>query len=165
MATMTQPVGTALKLAAPLVAALQECDDELRAVALELFAQLASGELDNNEEASTLALLAEMLFPNADHNGAPGLDLVEAERIAAADEGSDALNILAKMDREERTFAERLLALMTERGVTQVELAEKIGVGQPAISMMLNRTCRPQKKTVQKIATALGVKPADLWPG
>ena len=164
MTIMTQPVSTALKLAAPLVAALSECDDELRVVAMELFAQLASGELDKQEEASTLALLAEILYPNADQNGAPGLDLVEAEKIAAAGEEPDALNILAKMDREERTFADRLQATMTERGITQAELAEKIGVGQPAVSMMLNRTCRPQKKTVQKIATALGVKPADLWP-
>jgi len=29
--------------------------------------------------------------------------------------------------------------------------------------MMLNRTCRPQKNTVLKLATALGVAPADLW--
>lgn len=164
MATMTQPVSNALKSAAPLVAALKECDDELRAVALELFAQLASGELDQHEEASTLNLLAEILYPNADHNGFPGLDLVEAEAIAAECE-PEAADILTKMDRQEATFAERLQAVMTERGVTQVELAEKVGVGQPAISMMLNRTCRPQKKTVQKIAAALGVKPVDLWPG
>ncbi len=164
MATMTQPANsTTIKLAAPLVAALKECDDELRAVALELFAQLASGELDPHEEASTLNLLAEILYPNADDKGMPGLDLAEAEQIAAGDE-PEAARILADMNRQEGTFADRLQVAMTERGVTQAELAEKIGVGQPAVSMMLNRTCRPQKKTVQKIATALGVKPADLWP-
>ena len=53
---------------------------------------------------------------------------------------------------------------MAATGMTQVELAEKVGIGQPAISMMLNRTCRPQKKTVQKLAAALGVAPVDLWP-
>lgn len=164
MTTLTKPANsTTIKLAAPLIAALKECDDELRAVALELFAQLAGGELDPHEEASTLNLLAEILCPNADHNGVPGLDLVEAEKIAAADE-PEAARILADMNRQEATFADRLQATMTERGITQAELAEKIGVGQPAVSMMLNRTCRPQKKTVQKIATALGVKPADLWP-
>ncbi len=29
---------------------------------------------------------------------------------------------------------------------------------------MLNRTCRPQKKTIVKLAEALNVQPSDLWP-
>jgi transcriptional regulator with XRE-family HTH domain len=53
---------------------------------------------------------------------------------------------------------------MEERGVTQTELAERIGVGQPAISNMLCRQCRPQKRTVEKIAAALEVAPEELWP-
>lgn len=146
-----------LKSASPVFTALQECDDELRAVALELFAQLASGELDQNEEASTLNLLAEILYLSAEQTGLPQSDLADAGEPEEAE-------VLSKMDRQEATFAERLQAVMTERGVTQIELAEKVGVGQPAISMMLNRTYRPQKKTVQKIAAALGVKPTDLWP-
>ncbi len=151
------------KLASPIVLALMECDDELRATALELFEQLSSDELDKHKEQSTCALLAEILFPNADAAGRPGLDLVEAEAIAAQ-EHPDAGPIFAEMDREENTFAERLRYHMAAKGITQVELAEKVGIGQPAISMMLNRTCRPQKKTVQKLATALDVAPTDLWP-
>lgn len=147
------------KLASPLVLALMECDNELRSVALELFEQLASGELDKHEEQSTCALLAEILFPNAD---ATGLDLVEAEEIAVVQDAG-AGPIVAEMDRQERTFAERLRTLMAEKGLTQSELAEKVGIGQPAISMMLNRSCRPQKNTVLKLATALGVTPADIW--
>jgi transcriptional regulator with XRE-family HTH domain len=54
---------------------------------------------------------------------------------------------------------------MESNGLTQAELAAKVGVGQPAISMMLNRSCRPQKKTVRRIATALGVTVEELWPG
>lgn len=165
MATLIKPNNAAtFKLASPIILALKECDDELREVALELFAQLAGGELDKHEEASTLNLLAEILYPNADQDGVPGLDLVEAEKIAS-DAEPEAARIVADMDRQEATFADRLQATMTARGMTQAELAEKIGVGQPAVSMMLNRTCRPQKKTVQKIAAALGVTPADLWPG
>lgn len=153
----------AFKLASPIVLALKECDDELRGVAFELFEQLASGELDSHQERSTLALLAEILFPNADAEGVPGLDLVEAEATARADE-PDAGPVLDSMDRQEATFAERLSAVMEQKGVTQAELAAKVGVGQPAISMMLNRSCRPQKKTVRKIADALGVPPETLWP-
>ncbi len=151
------------KLASPIVLALLECDDELRAVAKDLLEQLASGELDKPEEQSTCALLAEILFPNADAAGRPGLDLLEAEAIAAQ-EHPEAAPILADMDRQESTFAERLRDRLEATGMTQVELAEKVGIGQPAISMMLNRTCRPQKKTVQKLAAALGVAPVDLWP-
>ena len=72
--------------------------------------------------------------------------------------------ILAEMDRQEATFAERLRTAMTEKGFTQAELAAKVGIGQPAVSMMLNRACRPQRKTVQKIAAALGVADEQLWP-
>ncbi len=49
--------------------------------------------------------------------------------------------------------------------MSQVELAAAIGVGQPAISMMLSRNCRPQRRTVECIARALEVTPNDLWPG
>jgi transcriptional regulator with XRE-family HTH domain len=49
--------------------------------------------------------------------------------------------------------------------MTQEQLAAAIGVGQPAISMMLNRNCRPQARTVKKLADALGVEIEELWLG
>ena len=71
--------------------------------------------------------------------------------------------IIAEMDRQEATFAERLRQLMKEKNLTQSELAQKVGIGQSAISMMLNRNCRPQNKTVLRIAAAPGVDAKDLW--
>ena len=53
---------------------------------------------------------------------------------------------------------------MKQRSITQEQLAEAIGVGQPAVSMLLSRTCRPRKRTVERIAVALGVEPSELWP-
>jgi lambda repressor-like predicted transcriptional regulator len=153
----------ALKSAAKIVNALKECDPELRVEAEELLSQLASGELDPYETQATCALIAEILFPNADYNGLPGLDLVEAEQTAREEKPLEAAPVLDEMDLQEATFAERLRNLMTERGVTQAALAAKIGIGQPAISNMLNRACRPQRKTVEKIAAALGVQPDQLW--
>lgn len=143
--------------------AKQECDPKLRAVVDELFAQLATDDLDTEQAHSTVALIAEILFPNADDKGIPGLDLEEAEKIAPTVDAS-AGPLLAEMDRQEATFAERLRAAMAAAGLTQAELAAKVGIGQPAISMMLNRVCRPQRKTVQKIAAALGVEAEHLWP-
>lgn len=154
---------SALQASAPIVLALAECDEELRAEAIELFKQLASGELDEEQRFATVALLAEILFPNADSRGAPGLDLVEAETIASSTD-PEAKDILARMDKEESFFADRLRDLMAAKGLTQAGLAAKVSIGQPAISMMLNRVCRPQRKTVLRFAEALGVPPEQLWP-
>src|SRR5207253_3237373 len=63
---------SAIQAASPIVLALAECDEELRAEALDLFKALASGKLDEEQRIATTALLAEILFPNADHNGLPG---------------------------------------------------------------------------------------------
>lgn len=154
---------SALMASGPIVLALQECSVELRAEAIGLFEDLQSGELDAYQTRATLALLAEILFPNADAAGLPGLDLEEIE-ILAPSQNPDAAGVLEGMDQEEATFAENLQRLMAERQLTQNQLAEKVGLGQPAISMMLNRTCRPQKKTIRRFAEALGVGPTDLWP-
>src|SRR5437870_13377127 len=115
-------------------------DEELRAEAIDLFKQLESGELDAEQRTATITLLAEILFPNADDKGMPGLDLAEAEAIAPA-VNPEAKDVLDRMDREEAVFAERLRELMEAKGVTQAELADKLGSGQPAVSMMLNRVC------------------------
>ncbi|MCE9566557.1 MAG: helix-turn-helix transcriptional regulator [Planctomycetes bacterium] len=154
---------SAFKLASPFVLALNECDPKLRDVALELFEQLGSGELDPEQACATTALIAEILFPNADHRGEPGLDLEEAEKLAISLDPS-AGPLIAAMDHQEATFANRLRLAMDEKGLTQAELAKKVGIGQPAISMMLNRTCRPQRKTIHRIANALSINPEELWP-
>ncbi|TVS20258.1 MAG: XRE family transcriptional regulator [Planctomycetaceae bacterium] len=69
-----------------------------------------------------------------------------------------------EMEREEEMFAQRLRAIMKEKGVTQTQLAESLKIGQSAISNMLHRQCRPQRRTVLRLAEALSVNPADLWP-
>jgi len=154
---------SALQAAAPIVLALAECDEELREDAIELFKQLTAGGLDEEQRQATTALIAEILFPNADDNGLAGLDLVEAENLAPKS-NPEAKDVLNEMDRQEDIFAQRLRELMEEKGLTQAGLADAVGLGQPAISMMLNRSCRPQRKTVLRFAEALGVPPASLWP-
>jgi lambda repressor-like predicted transcriptional regulator len=149
---------SALQAASPIVLALMECDQELREEAIGLFKDIASGE-----RFATAALLAEILFPNADHKSLPGLDLAEAEEIAC-EISPEAKDVLAEMDKEEAIFADRLRSLMTKKGFTQAQLAEKLGVGQPAISMMLQRDCRPQKRPIIRLAEVLGVQAEELWP-
>ena len=139
-------------------------DDELRAEAIDLFKQLESGELDAEQRTATITLLAEILFPNTDEKGLPGLDLSEAEAIAPS-QNLEAREVLSRMDEEEANFAKRLRQLMEAKGLTQAQLADAVGIGQPAVSMILNRSCRPQRKTVLRFAEALSVSPEHLWPG
>jgi DNA-binding XRE family transcriptional regulator len=71
----------------------------------------------------------------------------------------------AQLEQAEAGFAVVLGRLMVERQVTQAQLAERIGVGQSAIAMLLKRRCRPQRRTLGKLAEALGVPVEELWPG
>lgn len=135
-----------------IVAALGECDGELRDEALQLLRQLSSGQLDEYEQEATLALLGEILFN--DGSVAPN---------EATDQ--ECLDVVSHMQAQEGEFADRLRRLMADIRITQEQLAEAIGVGQSAISMMLQRKCRPQKRTVRRLAQALGVAPEALWPG
>ncbi|MGL4423737.1 MAG: helix-turn-helix domain-containing protein [Gemmataceae bacterium] len=143
--------------------ALQECSPQLREAALGLVEDLASGELDEYQTTATTTLLAEILFPNADDTGLPGLAGEVIEQIALG-ENPEASGVLSAMDTEEATFAERLQHWMLVRGLTQAQLAAKVGIGQPAVSMFLKRDSRPQMKTVHKFAEALNVPITDLWP-
>jgi len=65
---------------------------------------------------------------------------------------------------QESAFAESLRTCMKKKGISQKDLANRIGCTQPAISQMLNRKCRPQRQTIFKLAEALGISPRDLWP-
>ena len=91
------------------------------------------------------------------------MNLDESERVDASS-SEEMRQALDEMDKEEEMFAERLRAIMEEKGLTQTQLAESLKIGQSAISNMLHRQCRPQRRTVLRIAEALGVDPGDLWP-
>ncbi|MGL4464574.1 MAG: helix-turn-helix domain-containing protein [Planctomycetia bacterium] len=63
------------------------------------------------------------------------------------------------------TFAARLEKIMNDRGFNQTDSAMRSNVGQPAISMMLKRECRPRKRTILRLAEALEVAPEERRPG
>jgi transcriptional regulator with XRE-family HTH domain len=115
------------------------------------------------ERQRALMAIADALFPNSDDSGQYGLDLVASEASAAAGSPSLAREV-RKMNTQQATFAERLRAVMEAKRISQQELAVRVGCSQPAISQMLNRNCRPQKKTILKLAEALNVQACDLWP-
>ncbi len=53
---------------------------------------------------------------------------------------------------------------MKRRQSRKRKLAEMIGLRQSAIANLLARDCRPQRRTVKKLAEALDVPPSALWP-
>jgi lambda repressor-like predicted transcriptional regulator len=136
-----------------------ECSPAMQQIIRDMAAIVSDAEATEDERQAAVATIAEALFPSG--AGDLGVDLERADEPEpeAANEIRDA------MDAEESTFAERLGTLIAQKGLTHDELASQVGLGQPAISLMLARQCRPQRHTVKKIAQALGVKPEELWPG
>jgi lambda repressor-like predicted transcriptional regulator len=136
--------------------AYEQCDPEIRSAIDDLVAIYNDCEATDDEKHRASFTIAEAIFPGL------GADLVELERCKRRTPEAQAR--AAEMAEQEAYFAERVAALMSAQGMTQEALGEKIGVGQSAISNMLNRRCRPQTKTVGRIAEALGVRPEELWP-
>jgi DNA-binding Xre family transcriptional regulator len=149
---------------ARLLMAFIECSAELQQHAKAMLQVLLDPESDEDDRFLASSTLADILFPNT-HEGDKmlGLDLKVAEEIAKG--SPEAAAALSEMDREEENFAIRLEAIMQQRGINQTELARRVGIGQSAISMMLKRACRPQKRTITRLAEALSVRPDDLWAG
>jgi DNA-binding XRE family transcriptional regulator len=116
--------------------------------------QTSAAERDRAEK--TLAAILQ----SAGGKHRAGRVLSRAERFTPAHH-----DLRAQMEQAEEAFAATLARLMAERQLTQAQLAERIGVGQSAISMLLKRRCRPQRRTLGKLAEALGVPVEELWPG
>jgi lambda repressor-like predicted transcriptional regulator len=139
-----------------------ECSDKIQAAVRDMMEIARDPESTEDEKEMAIATIADALFPQP-HEGILGMDLEESEKMGGehSDEMARAIN---ELDREEEIFAERLLAIMRQKEITQEDLARSVGVGQPAISMMLSRKCRPQRRTIIRLSQSLGVKPNELWP-
>jgi DNA-binding XRE family transcriptional regulator len=138
-----------------------ECDDEVQAIIRRQTAVATDREADEDDRALALSTVYEALFPESSpYDGQLGINLADLERFATGEDRA----AVEEMDRQEATFSERLNAMMVSQGMTQAQLADAIGIGQPAISNLLNRKSRPQSRTVAKLARALGVTTNELWP-
>lgn len=135
-----------------------ECNDEVQSAIRDMVEIVNAPDATEDEKEAATLTIAEALFPSH-QNGAFGADLEDCDSTAP----EDIKGLLHEMDDQEAAFSERVTAILADRSMTQSELASLSGVGQPAISMMLSRKCRPQRRTVERIAKALGVQPNDLW--
>jgi hypothetical protein len=149
-------------LAVKWLRAYIECSDEVQEVVREMLEIIADPKVDNDDREMALATFLEALYP-ASHNGTLGVDLEEVEGLQA-EHNPEIAKTVRDMDEEEQNFGDRVRAVLKEKNMKQEELAGDLGIGQPAISMLLTRGARPQRKTVENIARVLGVTPESLWP-
>jgi DNA-binding Xre family transcriptional regulator len=139
-----------------------ECEPPIQEVIRQMTAIVDDPEADEDDRAMAVATLHEAFFPSrSGDDGLLGVDLEQEERESAKEEES----ALAALDAEEDAFAGRVKAILHDLNMTQEQLAAALDIGQPAVSMLLSRKSRPQRRTVERIARALGVSPGDLWPG
>ena len=143
--------------------ALLECSNEIKKDALALVAIINDPNSNPGDRGRSMHTLLDQLRILRDDEGRYGMDLVSSESGAA--ERYPALQReVDKMDSQESEFAERLRALMNDRHISQRQLADQLGCSQPAISQMLNRKCRPQRRTLEKLAGVFEVDMRELWP-
>lgn len=143
--------------------ALAECSDDVQNVVFQMVSIVENPHSSPLERHRALATIADALFPNSDDRGEYDTRLLGSEVGTSAAFASQGREVEA-MICQEAAFADRLRELMTVKCVTQQELSSRVGCSQPAISQMLNRKSRPQKKTIVKLADALQVQPQELWP-
>ena len=147
-----------------------ECSDEIQEVVRSMFAILNNPDVSAADKKRAASTITDALYPvPTEGHGRYGVGLAQIERETATKHPDQSkhpqiASRLAQMDSQEATFADRLRDLLKKRNITQEELAKRINCTQSAISKMLTRNCRPQKKTILSLAEALDVAPTVLWP-
>jgi transcriptional regulator with XRE-family HTH domain len=89
---------------------------------------------------------------------------VSLTRPAQASMREDLPDLESRLDFQEASFWRKVHEILKSKSITQSQLADQLGITQPAVSQMLNRRCRPQRSTIMSLATALSVEPTELWP-
>ena len=146
------------ELFAKIFQAYQQAWETVKDVIETMVHILNDPSADREEQDAAVDTLIEALFPS--HKDKEyGADLFTLK----AGDGVNVEHIIARHEKQEDRFANTVKALMKKQRMTQRQLADAIGVTQPAIAMLLSRKCRPQKATVVKIAQALGVASKALW--
>ncbi len=145
------------------ISVLQECGEQLRTDAERLMAIVDDPKSLPGARGRAWNTLLDQFHLLPDDEGRYGMDLARSE-AGAAERFPTLAREVEQMDSQEALFSDRLRQIMKDKNITQQQLAERIECSQPAISQMLNRKCRPQRKTLDKIASALSVDVLELWP-
>lgn len=147
-----------------------ECSDTLQSVVRSMFAMIESVHTTDEDRHRALSTIAYVLnLKPEDGHGSYGPDFRRSQADIETSHPDPAWRPIiadrhARRDTQEATFADRVKAILQQKNITQEELAQRIDCTQSAVSKMLSRKSRPQRKTIFKIATALNVAPMLLWP-
>jgi len=141
---------------ARILRAFVECNEAMQNIVLEMAEIISNSESTEEDREVAFDAMIEALFP--------GTSTDFLEHYHAKLQTPEGREAAAELQQEEEAFASVVRSLMKDRNVTQSELADAAGIGQPAISNILTRRCRPQRRTIVKLASALGVEPTELWP-
>jgi ribosome-binding protein aMBF1 (putative translation factor) len=87
-------------------------------------------------------------------------DQLKRERVAAFQEEDGRTAIAAGYEHARRAheLAEQIRRLREEQGMTQEQLAEKVGTTQPAIARLEAGGTEPRLDTLERIGSALGLE-------
>ena len=147
-----------------------ECSDEVQSVVRSMFAVIDSEHTTDDDRHRAFATIADALHLKPENgHGSYGLDFRKSQAEIATKHPNPAWRPIvadrhSQMDSQEATFADRVKTILQQKNITQEDLAERIDCTQSAVSKMLTRKSRPQRKTILKMATALNVEPTELWP-
>jgi transcriptional regulator with XRE-family HTH domain len=145
-----------------LLYALANCTDTVQQTLADLVATADDRHSTEEARARAQAAICQIIRVHG-QRGANCKNAVNMEaRVIESTPEAD--QMLMQTGSQEAKFAQTLRELMKAKGITQAELANRSGCTQPAISQMLSRRCRPQKRTIFKLASALSVAATDLWP-
>lgn len=142
---------------ARFINAFAECSTEIQNYVLEMASIIGDPASTPEERELAYDALTEALSIGL------AADVVEDHKQLLR--RPESLESQGALSEEELLFANRLRAAIDDAKITQEDLAKKVGVSQPAIANMLARQCRPQRRTVLRLAEALSVEPEALWPG
>ena len=135
--------------------AYDECSDEIQAVVRDMIDVYNAADSTEEERNGALYTIVEAVFP--------GLANEVCDACEQIRKSTESQEYNSKLQSQEEAFADTVRRIMKEKRITQSQLAESIGIGQSAISNLLGRNCRPQKRTIENIASALGVEVSDIW--
>ena len=140
------------------LALFESLGHEQRAQLKEMLSEFLDTE-NAEERKEILVSILEFCLPDAYFSIE---DSASIDGWAEADDNAKAA--LDRLGQRKREFASRLELILAEKGITQEQLAERLGVTQPTVSAILSGQHKPQPRTLSKLSEALGVKVEALWP-
>lgn len=147
---------TAVAQFAAMKSAFDGCSAEVQAIITEMIKVISNPNVSASDKIHATEVIVEAMLPSLT------TDFREIEQYQQDSDEGKALE--ESLILQETEFYERVQSLMEKNGLSQNDLANRMGVTQPAVSNLLKRQGRPQRRTIVRVAEALNVSPSDLWP-